>query len=163
MLSIVFFLIHILFALTVFYLAVSFFTGGPFVPSRKKSVEKMIELARIKPGMTVYDLGSGDGRILREAQKYGAKAIGIEMNPFLVLFCRMKKLHVRWQNLWTADIHDANAVFVYLLPINMKKLEHKLRKELRPGTRVVSNSFIFPNLKIVRQDKENHIYVFRVV
>lgn len=163
MLSIVFFFIHVFFALAVFYLTVSFFTGGPFVPSRKKSVEKMIELAYIKPGMVVYDLGSGDGRILREAQKYGAKAIGIEMNPFLILFCKMKKLHVRWQNLWTSDIHDADVVFVYLLPINMKKLGRKLQTELRKGALVVSNSFIFPNWKILRQDVKSHTYVFRVI
>lgn len=163
MLSIFFLFIHILFALTVLFLTVSFFTGGPFVPSRKKSVEAMIRLAKLKPGVTVYDLGSGDGRFLVEAQKYGAKAIGIEMNPLLVLLSRMKKLNVRWQNLWTADIHDADVVFVYLLPINMKKLEQKLQRELHKGALVVSNSFIFPNWKILRRDVKNHIYVFRMI
>lgn len=142
---------------------ISFLTGGPFVPSRKRSVEAMIKIARLKPGMVVYDLGCGDGRVLVEAAKRGAKPVGIEINPFLVIFCRLKKLHVRWQNLWNADISEAHIVFVYLLPNHMKKLEQKLKKELQPGSLVVSNSFIFPKWKIIRSDVKNHVYVFRVI
>lgn len=163
LLQYIFLLFHLVFALSVLYLTVSFFTGAPFVPSNRKSAQAMVDIAKIKPGMIVYDLGSGDGRLLRAATKKGAHAVGIEINPFLVLWSRMKKLTVRWQNLWTADIQDADVVFVYLLPGHMKKLEQKLKSELRPGALIVSNSFIFPNLNIVRQDKENHIYVFCVI
>lgn len=123
----------------------------------------MVSLAHLKPGMIVYDLGSGDGRVLVEAAKRGAKPVGVEMNPFLVLLCRLKKLNVRWQNLWNADISEAQVVFVYLLPHHMNKLERKLKKELKPGSLIVSNSFIFPHWNILRKDEKNHVYVFRVI
>lgn len=163
MLSTLFLFIHLSFFVFLLFLVASFLTGAPFVPSRKRGVETMIKLAHIKPGMTVYDLGSGDGRILRAAEKRGAKAIGIEINPFLVLYSRMRGLDVRWKSLWTANISNADVVFVYLLPINMKKLEQKFERELRPGSLVVSNSFIFPKWNILRQDTKEHIYVFHVV
>jgi len=69
---------------------------------------------------------------------------------------------VRWQNFWHTNLSDADVVFVYLLPWRMEKLAAKLKKELKPGTLIVSNSFIFPNWKILRQDKATHVYVFRV-
>ncbi|EKD87455.1 MAG: hypothetical protein ACD_36C00073G0002 [uncultured bacterium] len=162
-LSIFFFTVHIFFAFFVLYLCISFFTGAPFVPSNKNSVAAMIEIAKLKPGMKIYDLGSGDGRILMEATNKGAHAVGIEMNPYLVLWSRIRKLQVRWQSFWRTNISDADVIFVYLLPNHMRKLEKKLKRELRPGALVVSNSFIFPNLQSVRQDKKNHVYVFRVV
>lgn len=76
--------IQILFAVFILFLCVSFITGGPFVPSNNESVTAMITAARLKKGMTVYDIGSGDGRVLFQAQTHGVNAIGIEINPFLV-------------------------------------------------------------------------------
>ena len=135
MIGFLFLLVHLFFALLILFLMLSFLTGGPFVPSNNKSAQSMIDIAGIKPGMTVYDLGSGDGRILLAAAKKGAKAIGIEINPFLVLWskirCRDKNIIVRWNSLWNTDISDAHVVFVYLLPTHMKKLEQKLTRELR--------------------------------
>lgn len=167
MIGFLFLLVHLFFAVFLFFLMLSFLTGAPFVPSSQTRTRSMVKLAHLKPGMTVYDLGSGDGRILLAAAKKGAKAIGIEINPFLVLWskirCRDKNIIIRWNSLWNTDISDAHVVFVYLLPTHMKKLEQKLTNQLRRGTLVVSNSFIFPNWKILRQDKKNHIYVFRVV
>ncbi|MCX6794068.1 MAG: hypothetical protein NTY06_03105, partial [Candidatus Gottesmanbacteria bacterium] len=92
----------------------------------------------------------------------GAHAIGYEINPILVLFSKLRGTKTHWKNFWHADIHDADVIFVYLLPWKMKRLADKLKGELKPGTTIVSNSFIFPNWKIVRQDTVNHVYVFRV-
>ncbi len=170
-LSILFTLFQLAFAVFFFYLTIAFITGAPFVPSTNKAAKSMIALANIKKGQTVYDLGSGDGRLLFLAAERGAKiAIGYEINPFLVLFTSMKALfspykksvHVVARSFWGAPIENADVVFVYLLPWRMKQLEKKLAGELKKGTVVVSNSFIFPNWKILRSDPANHVYAFRI-
>lgn len=170
MITAIFLFFHVLFALLVFFLVIAFVTGAPFVPSTNSTAREMIDLARIKPGMKVCDLGSGDGRLLFLATEKGATAIGLEINPLLVLWTLLKKtlspqrshIIVLWRNFWTTDLSDADVVFVYLLPWRMERLQAKLKNELKTGSLVVSNSFIFPNWNILRQDRQKHIYVFRV-
>lgn len=169
-LSILFFLLHISFALLIFFLTLAFVTGAPFVRSNKVAVDAMIRLARIRPGMKVYDLGSGDGTLLFHAARLGATAVGFEINPFLVLWTnikifasgRQKHIFALWRNFWFADFSNADVVFVYLLPWRMKALETLLKRTCRPGTRIISNSFIFPTLKRKRKDKNAHIYSFTI-
>ncbi len=170
MIAVMFLGVQLFFVLLIFFLLMAFVTGAPFVPSTKQTAIKMIELAHIKPDMTVYDLGSGDGRLLFLAAQKGATAIGLEINPFLVLWTwlrktlspRRKRIRVRWQNFWQADFSGADVAFIYLLPWKMDKLANKLASELKPGSLIVSNSFIFPKWKILRQDKLLHVYVFSV-
>ncbi|MBI3385495.1 hypothetical protein HY031_00215 [Candidatus Gottesmanbacteria bacterium] len=159
---------QILFVIFFFFLVLAFVTGGPFVPSSRAATSTMVKLARVRKGMRVYDLGSGDGRLILRAAQEGAHATGFEINPILVLYANMRSFfspyraiaRTRWQSLWRANLSDADVVFVYLLPWNMNKLAVKLRSECKPGTLVVSNSFIFPKWNIVRQDKANHVYAF---
>jgi hypothetical protein len=163
-------LINLSFALLLFFLTVAFVTGAPFVPSTPKVTARMINFAGIKPGMVIYDLGSGDGRLLFAAAKLGAKATGYEINPFLVfltylriIFSPQRRLvKVVWKNFWKADIHDADGVFVYLLPWKMQQLAAKLTHELQPGTKIISNSFIFPGWKINQKDEQLHVYEFKI-
>ena len=165
-----FLLPNVLFALFILFLTIAFVTGAPFVPSSKRTAQSMIDLARIKPGMKIYDLGSGEGRLLQLAAEKGATAIGHEINPFLVLFTKLrfvfspyrKNIGVHWKNFWHSDFSDADVVFIYLLPWKMEKLEQLLVKQLKPGALIVSNSFIFPHRKIIRQDRLNHVYVFKI-
>jgi hypothetical protein len=63
-------------------------------------------------------------------------------------------------NFWHADISSADVIFVYLLPWKMDKLEQKLKTGLKPGARIVSNSFMFKSLKLTRSDENNHIFVY---
>ena len=170
MLPIVFTGIQILFAIYLVYYIVAFLSGAPFVPTTEATARSMITLAHLKPGVTVYDLGSGDGRLLLLAAQKGAKAIGIEINLILVIFTRVrflfspyrKLVSVRWQSFWKADMGNADVVFIYLLPLRMGRLEKLLIQKLKPGTIIVSNSFIFPHLKVARSDPANHVYVFRI-
>lgn len=123
--------------------------GAPFVPSEKRKVRIMLELARIKPGETVIDLGSGDGKIIIEAAKKGARAVGVEINPFLVWFSRWRVKRLGLENLVTIlrqdfmkyNFGDADAVFIYLLPKAVEKIKAKMFDELKNGARVVSNTF----------------------
>ncbi len=130
----------------------------------------MVKLAQIKPGMRAYDLGSGNGKLLMLSARRGAFSIGYEINPFLVIFTKIRvfftpnrnNISVYWKNFWQADISHADVVFVYLLPWKMERLKILLTNQLKSGALVVSNSFIFPDWKILRQDKDVHVYVFQI-
>lgn len=163
--------LQIILAFYITCLALAFLTGAPFVPSSQKAAQAMIRLAKIKPGMKVYDLGSGDGRLLMLAAQAGAaRATGYEINPFLVLFVRLRALFspyrkvikVYWRSFWRAQIADADIVFVYLLPWKMDHLQRMLVSQLKTGALIVSNSFIFKEWNINRHDPEAHVYVFQI-
>lgn len=162
--------VQIFFAVFIVYLCVAFITGGPFVPSTPKTVESMIKNAHIKPGDTIYDMGSGDGRLLFAAAALGAKAVGIEINPYLVVYTNIRaffspyrgKISAHWQDMWKTNLRPAHIVFVYLVPWRMEEFAAKLTRELKPGSIVVSNSFIFPDWKEIRRDPEHHVFTFKV-
>ncbi|NVJ04302.1 tRNA (adenine(22)-N(1))-methyltransferase TrmK [Myxococcus sp. AM001] len=123
----------------------------PFVPTPEGTVDGMLSLASVKPGDTVYDLGSGDGRIVISAvQKHGAKhAVGVDINPERIAEANQNaskagvknKVEFRQGDLFDADIGDASVVTLYLLPSVNERLKSKLLSELKPGTRIVSHSF----------------------
>jgi predicted RNA methylase len=148
-------------ALAIAFLAVSavspafsqYFGGenlGPDVPTPQIVVDRMLEAGRVKPGDTVYDLGSGDGRIvITAAQKFGARAVGVEIRPDL---CR--RANERIQALGLAgrvkvieasalhvDLSPANVVTMVLLTDSNERLKPNLEKYLKPGSHVVSNQF----------------------
>ena len=165
-----FLFIQLAFALFFFFLVLSFYTGAPFVPTRAKASKRMIELAHISKGTRVYDLGSGDGKLLFMAAEKGAIATGFEINPFLVLFTNVKalfypyrtRIRAVWKNFWFTDLSQADVIFLYLIPWKMEKLEQKFLKETKPGTKIISNSFIFPNIPCTQKDEANHVYLFTV-
>lgn len=121
----------------------------PFVPSPQSVVDKMIELAAVKKGDVVYDLGSGDGRIVIAAAKKGARAVGFEIDPDLVAESRaniqkagvQESAEIRNQDILTVDLSGASVVTMYLLPDVNLKLRPNLQKQLKPGSRIVSHSF----------------------
>ena len=123
---------------------------APYIPSPQIVVDRMLELARVKPGETVYDLGSGDGRILiTAARKFKAKAVGIELSPELCKATAEKvarlglqdQIKVVHDNLLKVDLSPADVVTIYLLTSSNSRLRPNLEKYLHPGARVVSNDF----------------------
>ena len=121
-----------------------------YVPSPDSVVDAMLELARVTAGDVVYDLGSGDGRIpIAAAQRYGAFGVGVEIDAKLnrVAADNAKKAgvtdRVRFltQDLFEAEIGQASVVTLFLLPRINQDLIPKLKRELRPGTRIVSHQF----------------------
>jgi SAM-dependent methyltransferase len=122
----------------------------PYVPTPQVVVDRMLELAQVKAGETVIDLGSGDGRIMIEAaNKYGARGFGVEIDPRLVqrsneaaaragVAGRVKFLQ---QDLFKTDFHEANVLTLYLLPDVNLALRPKILAELKPGARVVSHDY----------------------
>jgi hypothetical protein len=122
----------------------------PFVESPQPVVDRMLEIGNVTEADTLYDLGSGDGRIpITAAREYGAHGVGIEIKPDLVERARRNaedagvgdRVEFRQGDLFEADISDATIVTLYLLPSVNLELRPKLFRELAPGTRVVSHDF----------------------
>jgi cyclopropane fatty-acyl-phospholipid synthase-like methyltransferase len=122
----------------------------PFVSSTPEVIDRMLEMARVKPGDLVYDLGSGDGAIIiRAARKYGVRGVGIEIDPGLVEKARNhafreKVEHLvefRVQDALTVDVSPATVVTLYMLPEFNAKLRPILDRQLKPGSRVVSHDY----------------------
>jgi ribosomal protein L11 methylase PrmA len=120
------------------------------VPTPPEVVEAMLKLANVTKNDVLYDLGSGDGRIvIAAAQKFGARGVGVDIDPALVKQARENaqkagvsdRVKFLEQDLFTANISEATVVTLYLLPDINLKLRPKLFKELKPGTRIVSHSF----------------------
>ena len=125
-----------------------------FVPTPQDVVDKMLELAEVKKTDVVYDLGSGDGRIvISAAQKFGCRAVGYELDKELVAASRVKAeaagvkslVSFELQDLFTADLRDADVIAVYLLPQQLEKLIPQLEK-MKPGSRVISHQFEIPGV-----------------
>jgi SAM-dependent methyltransferase len=121
-----------------------------FAPTRYSVADAMLRLAGITADDVVYDLGSGDGRIvILAAEKYGARGVGIEIDPRLIAVARQvvrdgvvgDRVSFIEADLFRADISKATIVTLYLSPSVNRRLEPKLRRELRPGTRIVSHQF----------------------
>lgn len=140
---------------------------GPFyVPTRKKYVPRIIAMLGVKPGEKIADLGSGDGRLLIALAEAGAEAHGYEHNPLLVLKTKQAfkkrglegKAFVYVSNFWNVDVSLFDGLIIYGIPYMMSRLEEKLRKELKPGARVVSYSFPFPNWEPAAKEKAVYLY-----
>jgi len=144
------------------------FTGSRWVPTGKRYVNKMLDIANIKPNERVYDLGSGDGRIIIEAAKRKAHAIGIEIDPLKCIFTwlkiKMNKLNnakIIWENFFNTNFKNADVVILYLLPETVQKLEGKLKK-LKKGSRIVTYVFQLKGMKPIKSLEKEQIYLYKI-
>jgi SAM-dependent methyltransferase len=124
--------------------------GGPFVPTPWVILDEMLKLAEIRPDDVVYDLGSGDGRlVIAAAERHGARGVGVERHPDLVVYARSlaerrgvgDRVRFVEGDVLTADISGATVVLMYLLPRLVVQLVPKLRTELPVGARIVSHDY----------------------
>lgn len=135
---------------------------APYVSSPVRVVDKMLEMAVIKPGEKLYDLGCGDGRILiAAAQKYKAKAVGIEISPKLVAKANENiekeglsdQAHAVEGDLLNTDLSSADVVTIYLATALNEKLRPRLERYLHAGARVVSHDYPIRGWKPTRVEK----------
>lgn len=149
----------------------SSFMGAPFVPASQKTLAQALKEAKLKPGQRFYDLGSGDGRIVRFAcTKYRVSGVGIEANPVLILYSYVLSLvqgidgtKFKWANIFNVDLSDADVVYIFLLPQALIKLEPKLKKECKKGTLIISHGFSIKGLEYLleRQINSNKLFPTR--
>jgi hypothetical protein len=145
--------------------------GAPYVATPRQTVRRMLELAEVGAQDVVYDLGSGDGRVLWiAAQEFGARAVGVEIDPFRYawtrLFVRLKGLHqqvaVIRKDFFQVDLSSATVITVYLLRDTNLKMMEKLASELPTGARIVSRKYQFPGWDLVREDPVEELYIYRM-
>ena len=135
----------------------------PYVPSTQSNVDEMLRLAAVRPNDVVYDLGSGDGRVvISAARDWGARGVGIELDAKLVAESRelarrdgvVDRVSFREGDVLKASIGDATVVTMYLLTPLVNRLEPRLLAELKPGTRIVAHDYGFAEWK-----PDRHVHV----
>ena len=150
---------------------------APFVPTPLEVVERMLVLGEVNSSDTLYDLGSGDGRIvITAAQRFGARAVGVELDADLAkrAQARIKELYIADRakvvvgDVMDVDLSEASVVTLYFLSASNMKLRPKLEDDLKPGTRVVSHDFQIFGWTPVKTESFQHesrthtIFVYRV-
>lgn len=147
------------------YTVFDLFLPAPFVSSKKEVVRKMIKIAQIKKGDKVFDLGSGDGRLVIEAAKAGALAAGVEKNPFLVLFSKIKarladtKAKIIWGDIFDQNLGEADIIFLYLNKKLLAKLAPKLKEEARLGAKIISNTYGLSSFTLTKKFDNIRVYI----
>jgi SAM-dependent methyltransferase len=141
--------------------------GAPWLPMPVPTARRMLQLANARPGETVYDLGSGDGRVLIvAAREFGANGVGIEIEPLRAFVSRLTfgflrldgRVRIVRANLFDVDLREADIVTAYLLPQSTARLAPKLRRELKPGARVATLDFHLPEWEPVIQQDNIRVY-----
>jgi len=156
---------------------IGFMYDVPFVATPEVVVRRMLQLARVQPGEVVYDLGSGDGRIvITAAKEFGARAFGVEIRKDLYeqSTARIKDMGLSDRatiinaSFYDVQLTDADVVTMYLLTTVNERLKPKLEKELRPATRVVTHDFEVPGwrpvvVEEVYEDWRSHkLFLYRI-
>ena len=145
--------------------------GLPLVPTELDRIRKALKLANLQANEILYDLGSGDGRVLIiAAQEFGAQAVGIEIGPVQRAISRVKVLRSRIQHrvrivagdFYKADLHAADVAFVYATSKEVAKLADHLGKQMQPGSRLVSISADFPEWEPSAFDERELIFVYEM-
>lgn len=128
--------------------------GAPYMPTLQRQRETALDLLDLKPGQVLVDLGSGDGSLLIAAAKRGVRAIGYEINPFLVVISRLRTLRyggqvrIKWRNFWKADLSNTDGVFVFLIAHHMERLDKLVVSQAtNKPIKLVSHAFKIPGRK----------------
>lgn len=131
--------------------------GAPYLPTLKSQIETALELADLKKGQTLLELGCGDGRVAIAAAKQGITVVGYELNPLMALIAWLRSFRYRKQikivcgNFWTSDWPKADAIFVFLLPKYMPKLDKKIEEYNHKPLRLISFAFAIKKRKPSKQ------------
>lgn len=141
--------------------------GAVYFPTTRGSLETIVKFADAKTGEKLADIGSGDGRIIIAFAKQGIEAHGYEINPLLVWQSRwlIKKLglqnkaFVHWKSFWRVDLSQYNIINIYGIPYIMKRLEFKLKKELKPKAKVISNIYPLPGWGEIKKERGVYLYI----
>jgi 16S rRNA A1518/A1519 N6-dimethyltransferase RsmA/KsgA/DIM1 with predicted DNA glycosylase/AP lyase activity len=153
--------------LTIFLIWFSgFFFGAPFETSSNRAMRSMLLLSEVKKGDRVAELGSGNGKLVIEFAKRGAKVTGFEINPFLVWISRrkIKKLGlenfatIERRNFMKADLSKFDILSIFQINYVMDRIEKRLKSNLK-GKRVVSNTWKFPGIKETK--RIGHVFLYK--
>lgn len=146
------------------------FIGAPYLPTLDAQASEALAMIDLKPGDTLLELGSGDGKVMRLAAAADLNVVGYEINPILVIVSRLrtwryrKQVTVVWGDFWqTKNWPEADGIFTFLLPKYMKKLDTKIiqwQVEKYKPIRLVSFAFVIPDKQPTRQSKSVYLYEY---
>lgn len=138
------------------FLGLSWFAGSdaPYVPTKMDNIRKILKLAGVRKGKKFYELGSGDGRVVIAAAKLGADSYGYEQSWLRVLYSKysawrfsLKKAHFYHGNIFSRQYRDADVVYIFLLQKAVNRLGYKLKKELKKGSIIITQTYHLQNWK----------------
>jgi len=137
------------FSIFTIFLLYSSVMGSPYVPTKKKEIEYILSQLHLKKNDTFVDLGCGDGRVVRLAcKKYKVNGMGIDINPILIGYARLKaklgrvsNIQFTTKNILNVDLGSADFIYIFLMPALIKKLTPKLTNGLKSGTVIISHGF----------------------
>jgi hypothetical protein len=140
--------------------------GPPFVPTMRRQVEAALDMLDLKPGQTLLELGSGDGRVALAAARRGLNVVGIELNPLLVLYSRLRcfkyrrQVKIQWGNYLSKPWPAADGVFTFALQRLMPALDKKCTGWHTKPTHFASFAFTIPDKKPVRKAAGVFLYFY---
>ena len=151
-----------------YFFVIPFFFGAPYEPSRGKALKSIIKFANPKPEDKIAELGSGDGRICISLAKLCTNVSGFEINPFLVWISRRKikklglqnKIKIYWKNFFKEDLSKYNKIVMFQFNTITNKLSKKFKRELKPGSIIVSHWWKLSGWEIKKQ--EGRVYLYEV-
>lgn len=157
-----------LFALSLFvytlFSVIAQLAGSPYVPTKQKEIEFILEKANLKKNQLFLELGSGDGRVVRTAvYRYQVKGVGVEIHPLLWLYSKLlvqiqglKKISFKRENFFKTDLKNADVVFLFLMPNTLKRLKERLVKTGKKNVLIISHGFKIEAWDNYLQDTINH-------
>ncbi|HYA10554.1 MAG TPA: class I SAM-dependent methyltransferase [Thermoplasmata archaeon] len=163
-------LLGVVAAALAYFVFASFLFGAGYQPTPPSAALEMLRLAELTPRDTLYDLGAGTGALVfRAVRLYGARAVGVEVEPIRVLVLRLRRalsgapdrLTIRWGNMFDLDFSGATVVATFLWPGAMERLRPKFEAELRPGARVVSHCHPIDGWTAEVHDPRTDVYLYR--
>jgi hypothetical protein len=139
--------------------------GPPYLPTLQKQIETVLDMADLQSGQTLLELGCGDGKVLVAAARRGWSVVGYELNPILVIICKIrtwpyrKQVTLHWGNFLTQDWPKADAIFIFGLQRIMEKVDKKVMQSISDPVKLISFAFEIPGRKLVKQ--EDGLYLYR--
>lgn len=141
--------------------------GPPYLPTRKKQIETALDLLALQKGQTILELGCGDGRLLRAAAKRGLYAVGVELNPLLVLTAWIstwryrKQVRIIWGDYFRITWPPVQGIFTFMIPRQMAQLDQQIQQRIKQPIRLVSFAFLVPGKKPAKQQDGVFLYEYR--
>jgi SAM-dependent methyltransferase len=143
------------------------FVGPPYLPTLTPQVKVALDMLDLKPGDTMLELGCGDGKVLIAAAQRGWNVVGIELNPILVLVCRVRTWRYRKQvrvvmgNYWNIAVWPpAKGIFGFVLPKYMLKLDACIKQWQKGSVKLASFAFVIPDKKVIREQDGVYLYKY---
>lgn len=147
-------------SIILFSLAMGTLWGVIWIPTKRRDYERIAKLINIKPGITLYDLGSGSGELLFYlSKKYNIKCVGIEVAPLLFLYSRFKSIFyknvkIKYGDFFRFNLSEADVIYVFLLPKMYDKLKDKIRNSAKENAVVILSAWPFEGIEPSRVNNE---------